>query len=84
MRRYIFILTILMQALIIDAQNDNSIRQLIQYLEKNHPEELSNSTVNRTNDDIYEIWVWNKSFYTQRDKPIDRYHLQQLKDTIMQ
>lgn len=84
MKHYVFILAMLMQALVINAQNDNSIRQLIQYLEKNHPEELSNYSVVRANDVINEVLIWNKSFYTQRDKPIDRYRLQTMKDTIMQ
>lgn len=65
------------------AQNENGIRQLMEQLEKNHPEgTYYHATRNR--EGIYESWNWVKTYDTTRDKPADRYQLQQLKDTVMQ
>ena len=56
MKRYILIGLVLLQAMSTLAQNDNSIPQLMEYLEKNHPEEISYEII-RYDDGYSERWT---------------------------
>lgn len=83
MKRYILIGLVLLQSMSTLAQNDNSIPQLMEYLEKYHPEEISYEII-RYDDGYSERWTWEKEYHVKKDKPICRYQLQSLKDTVMQ
>ncbi|MBQ2359355.1 MAG: hypothetical protein II398_00475, partial [Prevotella sp.] len=69
MKRYILIGLVLLQAMSTLAQNDNSIPQLMEYLEKNHPEEISYEII-RYDDGYSERWTWEKEYHVKKDKPI--------------
>ena len=73
----------LLQAMTTLAQKENSIPQLMEYLEKNHPEELKYDII-RYDEGFSERWIWTKEYHATKDKPIHRYQLQLLKDTVMQ
>ena len=83
MKQYIFILAMLMQAFAINAQKNNSIRQLMQHLEKDYPEGITYSAI-RANDNLWEDWGWKKEYDNTKDQPIVRYRMQLLKDSVLQ
>ena len=83
MKHHIFMLAMMLQAIAIHAQNEQNIQQLMDYLEQHHPEEISYS-LGRTNERIYEERSWKKGYDIRKDRPIVRYQLQLLKDTVMQ
>lgn len=83
MRQYILMVVMLLQAMTTLAQKENSIPQLMEYLEKNHPEELKYDII-RYDEGFSERWIWTKEYHATKDKPIHRYQLQLLKDTVMQ
>lgn len=83
MKHHIFILAMMIQTIAIHAQNENSIPQLMDYLEQHHPKEIGYS-LGRTDKGIYEERRWEKGYDIRRDLPIVRYQLQLLKDTVMQ
>lgn len=76
-------LAMMLNAIAIHAQEENSIQQLMDYLEQHHPKEIGYS-LGRTDDRIYEERSWKKGFDIRKDRPIVRYQLQLLKDTVMQ
>ena len=83
MKHYIFILAMLLNAVAIHAQEPMSIPQLMEYLEKNHPEGMFGIR-DYQDDRIRENIQWGKSYERDKDKPIDKYHLELLKDSILQ
>lgn len=83
MKHHIFMLAMMLQAIAIHAQNEQNIQQLMDYLEQHHPEEIGYS-LGRTNEKIYEERSWKKGYDIRKDRPIVRYQLQLLKDTVMQ
>ena len=83
MKYYILIGIMLLQAMTTLAQRDNCIPQLIEYLEKNHPEGIMYDII-RYDDGYSERWNWSKEYLITKDKPTCRYQLQVLKDTVMQ
>ena len=83
MKHYIFILAMLLNAVAIHAQEPMSIPQLMEYLEKNYPEGMYGGIRNHPNT-MYENISWGKSYERYKDKPIDKYHLELLKDSILQ
>ncbi len=83
MKHHIFMLAMMLQAIAIHAQNEQNIQQLMDYLEQHHPEEIGYS-LGRTNERIYEERSWKKCYDIRKDRPIVRYQLQLLKDTVMQ
>ena len=83
MKHYIFILAMLLNAVALHAQ-EMSIPQLMEYLEKHHPEGMFGFT----NIEPYytynkESVRWTLSYDKKTDKPIDKYHLELLKDSIL-
>ena len=83
MKQYIFILAMLMQAFAINAQKNNGIRELMQYLEKEYPEGVTYRAI-RANNDLWEDWAWKKEYDNTKDHSSVRYHMQLLKDTVLQ
>ena len=82
MKQYILIGAMLLQAIVCNAQKDNSIQQLMKYLETNHPKELTYSII-RYDSGYSERWDWEKEYNVKKDLPINRYQLQLLKDTVL-
>ena len=83
MKQYIFILAMLMQAFAINAQKNNGIRELMQYLEKEYPEGVTYRAI-RANNDLWEDWAWKKEYDNTKDHSSVRYRMQLLKDTVLQ
>ena len=83
MKHYIFILAMLLNAVAIHAQEPMSIPQLMEYLEKNYPEGMYGGISNHSKT-MHENISWGKSYERDKDKPIDKYHLELLKDSILQ
>ena len=83
MKQYILIGAMLLLAIVCNAQKDNSIQQLMKYLETNHPKELTYSII-RYDSGFSERWNWEKEYNIKKDLPINRYQLQLLKDTVLQ
>ena len=83
MKHYIFILAMLLNAVAIHAQEPMSIPQLMEYLEKNYPEGMYGGISNYSKT-MHENISWGKSYERDKDKPIDKYHLELLKDSILQ
>ena len=83
MKHYIFILAMLLNAVAIHAQEPMSIPQLMEYLEKNYPEGMYGGISNHSKT-MHENISWGKSYERDKDKPIDKYHLELLKYSILQ
>ena len=83
MKHYIFILAMLLNAVAIHAQEPMSIPQLMEYLEKNYPEGMYGGISNYSKT-LHENISWGKSYERDKEKPIDKYHLELLKDSILQ
>ena len=83
MKHYIFILAMMLNAVALHAQ-EMSIPQLMEYLEKHHPEGMFGYT-NIESSYTYNIESvrWTLSYDKKTDKPIDKYHLELLKDSIL-
>ncbi|MBO4431605.1 MAG: hypothetical protein J5790_09735 [Bacteroidaceae bacterium] len=83
MKHYIFILAMMLNAVALHAQ-EMSIPQLMEYLEKHHPEGMFGYTIIESSYTYsIESVRWTLSYDKKTDKPIDKYHLELLKDSIL-
>lgn len=83
MKHYIFILAMMLNAVALHAQ-EMSIPQLMEYLEKHHPEGMFGFTnIESSYINNIESVRWTLSYDKKTDKPIDKYHLELLKDSIL-
>lgn len=89
MKHYIFILAMMLNAVALHAQ-EMSIPQLMEYLEKHYPEGmfgytniLQSTSSSKKFKNKRESVRWTISYDKKTDKPIDKYHLELLKDSIL-
>ena len=83
MKHYIFIMAMMLNVVALHAQ-EMSIPQLMEYLEKHHPEGMFGfTTIESSNYNNIESVRWTLSYDMKKDKPIDKYHLELLKDSIL-
>ena len=84
MRHYIFILTMLLNAIAIHAQEKMNIPQLMEYLERNHPEGFSKTMNSNSLGGTIINMDWEEHYNILNNKKIERYRMQILKDSIIQ
>ncbi len=83
MKHYIFIMAMMLNVVALHAQ-EMSIPQLMEYLEKHHPEGMFGFTdIESSHYNNIESVRWTLSYDMKKDKPIDKYHLELLKDSIL-
>ena len=83
MKHYIFIMAMMLNVVALHAQ-EMSIPQLMEYLEKHHPEGMFGFTnIESSHYNNIESVRWTISYDKKTDKPIDKYHLELLKDSIL-
>ncbi|MBO7569110.1 MAG: hypothetical protein J6T11_01985 [Bacteroidaceae bacterium] len=83
MKHYIFIMAMMLNVVALHAQ-EMSIPQLMEYLEKHHPEGMFGfTTIESSNYNNIESVRWTLYYDMKKYKPIDKYHLELLKDSIL-
>lgn len=83
MKYLIFIGAMMLNAITIHAQNENSIRKLVRYLSERHPEGCSYS-LTRGKDKLFEHCFFDQGYDITKQNNMDCYQHQMLKDTLMQ